>query len=108
MLTLQDYIQREIDYKFIVGWGAQLYVAQLQSKYGEFDRVKAGPEQGIDDDHLCHDCGAINGEYHVPGCDCERCPKCGCQWISCDCRFTAQGKMSQELIAKLYGKFELN
>jgi hypothetical protein len=33
----------------------------------------------------CHDCVAIPGELHVPGCDMERCPKCGGQWISCGC-----------------------
>jgi hypothetical protein len=33
----------------------------------------------------CHDCGAKNGHPHHPGCDMERCPKCGLQAISCDC-----------------------
>lgn len=43
-------------------------------------------------DNPCHDCVAIKGEYHAPGCDGERCPKCGEQFISCGC-----GKNTQEL-----------
>lgn len=33
----------------------------------------------------CHDCNAGDGKYHHPGCDMERCPKCGGQLISCGC-----------------------
>lgn len=35
--------------------------------------------------HPCHDCAAIKGEFHVPGCDMERCPACRGQAISCGC-----------------------
>ncbi len=33
----------------------------------------------------CHDCNVKVGGYHHPGCDEERCPRCGRQLISCDC-----------------------
>ena len=33
----------------------------------------------------CGDCGAEAGQYHYFNCDMERCPRCGCQLISCDC-----------------------
>lgn len=33
----------------------------------------------------CGDCGIEEGNYHIPGCDIERCPFCLGQLISCDC-----------------------
>ena len=38
-----------------------------------------------DDDGVCHDCNAGVGMHHHPGCDWERCPRCGGQMIGCDC-----------------------
>ena len=35
--------------------------------------------------HPCGDCAVQPGEYHLPGCDVEECPRCGRQSTSCDC-----------------------
>ena len=33
----------------------------------------------------CHDCAALPGAFHHPGCDVEQCPICHGQAISCEC-----------------------
>lgn len=56
-----------------------------------YERVKVGdPGDFYEDasaDTRCGDCGAKVGHYHHVGCDCERCPVCGLQFISCDCDY---------------------
>jgi hypothetical protein len=58
--------------------------------------VKFKPKRGIGNpaimttievkgDEPCHDCNAKPAHKHHPGCDMERCPKCGGQLISCRC-----------------------
>jgi hypothetical protein len=34
---------------------------------------------------VCPDCNAGEGQVHHYGCDTERCPVCGRQFIGCDC-----------------------
>ena len=36
-------------------------------------------------EQICHDCNAGPGKAHHPGCDWERCRRCGGQAIGCDC-----------------------
>lgn len=40
---------------------------------------------GEDANARCGDCNAKMGSFHHWGCDCERCPTCGRQLLSCDC-----------------------
>jgi len=43
------------------------------------------PAIPYDDEAPCHDCNVQRGGFHHPGCDQERCPRCGGQRISCEC-----------------------
>jgi hypothetical protein len=55
----------------------------------KFARVRFGEE--VEDwgssKGPCHDCGATPGQFHVDGCDVERCPKCGGQFFGCECGY---------------------
>ncbi len=39
----------------------------------------------------CGDCGVVEGQYHMLGCDMEMCPFCGNQLITCYCSYEVLG-----------------
>jgi len=38
----------------------------------------------------CHDCTVVVGELHLDGCDYEACPRCGGQYLGCECHFAPE------------------
>lgn len=88
--------------KVLAAWPARLAAAQHHREWviagKPFARVRFGEE--ADDwgsEHgPCHDCVAIKGEFHVAGCDVERCPNCGGQVISCDCPYDGDDPAESE------------
>ncbi|MCK6460881.1 MAG: hypothetical protein L6Q95_13445 [Planctomycetes bacterium] len=72
-------------------WPATLEAAQARKTTVvdgiAYERVRFGDEEDDwgADRGPCHDCAAVKGEFHVPGCDVERCPACAGQAIGCDC-----------------------
>jgi hypothetical protein len=73
------------------GWPERILEAQRKTTCRrdgkDIDRVRYGDEQDDwgADKHPCGDCGAVKSEFHVPGCDVERCPSCQGQMINCEC-----------------------
>jgi hypothetical protein len=74
-----------------LGWGKFLRESQRHPHYlidgKPFGRVAYGqePSGNPPPNPVCRDCAAAPGQFHVPGCCIEYCPRCGGQAISCGC-----------------------
>ncbi|MHB9150016.1 MAG: toll/interleukin-1 receptor domain-containing protein [Thermoleophilia bacterium] len=69
-------------------WPQKLATSQSITRYVcRLPRIRYGDESSDwrADEFPCHDCAAIKGEYHVPGCDVEECPVCHGQALGCEC-----------------------
>jgi len=77
--------------EMIAGWPDRIRESQavrtIDKGGRDHPRVRYGDESDDwgADRGPCHDCAVVKGEFHVVGCDVERCPVCDGQAIGCEC-----------------------
>jgi len=88
---MEDFRRESVSYqgaRMIKTFPSRVLAAQYTTAYAidghEYERIRWAKPDGRDHDD-CNDCGVIPGQFHVPSCDNELCPRCRDQWISCDC-----------------------
>ncbi len=47
----------------------------------------------MENEKRCHDYGVLPDSLHTNGCDVERCPNCGGQYISCGCKYEPEKRI---------------
>jgi hypothetical protein len=80
-----SWCQREMTYAGVISCNRNNYV-----KFPDGTKLPSVP---FNQEGRCHDCNVLWKGFHHPGCDVERCPKCGGQLISCGCLDTEEDKL---------------
>jgi len=91
--------QRTVVYRgqvMAAGWPERIERAQHLMAYvlngAICPRIRYGREEArLRAATSCGDCGVIEGEFHVPTCQHEECPRCHGQFLSCCCLRLAAG-----------------
>ena len=74
-------------------WVEEIKRAQEHATYminGDvYERITFGEEPGLKEPPKtpCPGCAVKAGEYHVSGCEYERCPACGDPALECACEY---------------------
>jgi hypothetical protein len=67
--------------EMVEGWPEQIERSQRQAYYTangrHYDRILYGDDDPRWGASPCNNCGVAKGQYHVTGCEYEKCPLCG-------------------------------
>jgi hypothetical protein len=86
-MSLCDVCRREMTKAHSCAWTSRAQFCPIVILGVHYEPIPYGSEPGwrefgIPIPARCHDYGVEIGGYHHPGCDVERCPACGGQWLA--------------------------
>jgi hypothetical protein len=102
-VIVEDFRGYRPDVPCLPWWPEEIKAAQKITHYTFNDgrslaRIRYGDEEwgSAADEHSCHDCAVIKGQYHVgPNCAVEQCPRCSDALANCDCDFASDDAISE-------------